>query len=192
MNPVEQDTLMNKLIHAISYNNLSMVKHIVALGVNLNKTDSRYNRTPLMHAGSVLSDIKIIKYLIFKGADVNVQNNKGRSALHMSVVSINTDIINFLLNSGADINIIDNEGSTPLHWAAEIKRTNIMHILIKYGADLYTKDNMGNTPLDKLNNNHDKDCECKSLIGLYNRVCVRRLNLEDSKQNTRTNYEYDI
>jgi cytohesin len=65
------------------------------------------------------------KLLLQRGANINIQDNKGRSLLHLSVIGQKhkkyrqsaMKAMKFLLANGADITIQDDEGKTPLDYA---------------------------------------------------------------------------
>ena len=59
----------------------------------------------------------ILKLLIEKGADLNVQTNCGKTALHFSVSNQFTDCSRLLIEAGCDANFQDSDGNTPLHLA---------------------------------------------------------------------------
>jgi len=83
----------------------------------------------------------IVDSLLKSGADPNIKNNYGNTALILAAEEGQTAIVGSLLKSGADPNIKDNSGSTALIRAAEMGRTAIVDSLLKSGADPYILDN---------------------------------------------------
>ena len=61
--------------------------------------------------------MSILKLLIEKGADVNVQTDCGKTALHFAVSNQFTDCSRLLIDAGCDGNFQDLNGNTPLHLA---------------------------------------------------------------------------
>ena len=64
----------------------------------------------------------IAKLLIKKGANLDIKDNKGNTALMIAILLKNYEIIKLLIDRGADLSIRNNQGNTPL---IELFRTNI-------------------------------------------------------------------
>jgi ankyrin repeat protein len=85
---------------------------------------------------------------IWGGADVNAQDEEGRTPLHYACGNGDVDMVRLLLGAGADVTIAADDGNTPLHYAADNCYGEIAEMLIKSGADLAAVNNDGMTPLD--------------------------------------------
>ncbi|KAI5847366.1 ankyrin repeat-containing domain protein [Morchella snyderi] len=101
---------------------------------------------------------KILVLLLRGGADINVCDKYGHTALHLAVPSW-PEVIPLLLEWGADINARDSFGNTPLHLAAQTAQTifgfvyidpNMRSIktLLAMGADTTIKNDAGREALD--------------------------------------------
>ena len=89
------------------------------------------------------NEFALAKYLLNKGADPKIKNDKGRTPLHYAS---EISLIKLLLEKGADPNAKDYSGITPLHFAVT-KDIKVVKYLIENGADPKVKDNEGITPL---------------------------------------------
>lgn len=145
------------LMEAVQSKNIDAVKKIVEqLNANVNKPwDNKAAGKPYaLHLAckTMGPSIEIVKYLIEKGADVNVEDNFGATPLMNLVQSHDTTnriaIFNILVDKGADINAISRGGGSVLGYACENNQLEIVKILLVKGADVdRRKNNFANTPL---------------------------------------------
>jgi Ankyrin repeats (3 copies)/Ankyrin repeat len=94
--------------------------------------------------------INEIEGFIQRGANINVQDDNGFTALHWATFTEKIDIVSLLLRYNADTNVKSKKGITPLHHAVWNKLTDIINVLLDYSADTRVdtnvKDKHGNTP----------------------------------------------
>ena len=82
--------------------------------------------------------------LIKLGADVNVANSKGFTAIMYAAIHGNSAIMKPLLDAGAPLN---SRSRSPILWAAHYGKVNAVSELIKRGADLNIPASHGYTAL---------------------------------------------
>lgn len=89
----------------------------------------------------------ILDMLISNGANVNEQDENGRTAVFYCA---DIDAIKLLIEKGADIFKADNEGNTPLGWAIKNNRPDIIDHLLEYiiENDLVDKPEVQNVLID--------------------------------------------
>jgi hypothetical protein len=92
-----------------------------------------------------------IKLLIQRGANINLQDGFGRTALHLACANAQCDrhhaCIDYLLFNGADVSIHDLHGKTPLHIAANEGCVECINKLLEHKADPNARDESGEIPL---------------------------------------------
>uniref|UniRef100_A0A1A8MM18 Ankyrin repeat and SOCS box protein 1 n=1 Tax=Nothobranchius pienaari TaxID=704102 RepID=A0A1A8MM18_9TELE len=91
--------------------------------------------TPLRIAATA-GHAACVSYLIAQGADVDLVDVKGQTALYVAVVNGHLDCVRILLEAGADPNGSRHHRSTPLYHAARVGRLEILQELIRFNADV--------------------------------------------------------
>lgn len=96
--------------------------------------------TPLIMA-AYSGNMASLEWLLEHGADPNLKNADGETALVSGMAPANADyVIAALLGAGANPNIADSSQRTPLAWAAAQGHVGAAKALLKAGADPTAKD----------------------------------------------------
>ena len=85
-----------------------------------------------LHEACKNGQVEIVRELLKKGANPNLENENGITPLWMSE---NNEVIQLLLSYGANPNIANYKGFTLLTWAAMHMNIQKMTQLLKFGAD---------------------------------------------------------
>lgn len=129
----------------ISVKNRSMesVKWLVQSGMYLNSKDKNGN-TALALSLSDEEDISIPTYLISKNANLKAQNDKGETALMLSIKKgYRTTAVN-LISKDANLDAINQHGDTALALAVKYADLSLVQFLIKHNANIETTGNNHN------------------------------------------------
>lgn len=79
---------------------------------------------------------------------VNIQDDKGRSLLHLAAWNNRRDLACMLIDAGSYLNLKDDNGKTPLHYAVSFNDVfDVASELLLAGANINTQDKNGSTPL---------------------------------------------
>ncbi|WP_264328944.1 ankyrin repeat domain-containing protein [Wolbachia endosymbiont (group A) of Andrena hattorfiana] len=99
----------------------------------------------LLHIAARDNYVNIIKPLKDKGADINIQNERGNTPLHEAVESGCKEAVQSLIENGAYVKAkTERSEDTPLHFA---RNAEITELLIKNGASINEKNKHGCVPL---------------------------------------------
>ena len=86
---------------------------------------------------------QMFEILITAGADVNLKNIDGQTALFLAFVYCSDICMKTLIQAGADVNVQDNRGWTPLIAVADCQREHCIEPLVLAGANVNIADNRG-------------------------------------------------
>lgn len=102
---------------------------------------------------SYFGNEEIARYLVLKGADVNLPSNNNYRVfpLHSAVAGNFTNIARMLVENDANVNITQMAGITPLHSAAENGNIEIIIMLLEKGALVNARMEGGKLPSDLAN-----------------------------------------
>lgn len=85
--------------------------------------------TPL-HLMSGQGDLESVLTLIYNGADINAQGDKGLTPIYRAISAESVELVELFIGLGANLNIQNSLSSTPLEYALAIKpSTKIIEIL---------------------------------------------------------------
>ncbi len=99
----------HKLMMACHCGDLNLVKRFISEGADPNYHDYTNSNFPLMEA-SYRYNNEVIEFLIENGADINLRNKNGNTALHKAVFFMRTKSARLLIDKGANIYTVNNEG----------------------------------------------------------------------------------
>ena len=123
---------------------LAGVQSCIEKDVDVNSANKNGMAALLM--ASYRGHLKIVKYLIDNGANINSENDD-IPALLMASYRGHLEIVKYLVGKGADVNIKDQNGTTALINASGQGHIEIVKYLVGKGADVHTKNIEGKTAL---------------------------------------------
>ncbi|CAI9744116.1 repeat, PH and SEC7 domain containing secG-like isoform X17 [Octopus vulgaris] len=93
----------------------------------------------------------LIAFLIESGANMDMSDKAGLTALHYAVISRKIDAVASLVSRGANVNKQDSWGNTPLHWAVWNNYEDVVKVLLSSKGNntlqVTQRNNKGWTPL---------------------------------------------
>lgn len=154
------------IVEAAKNGDLHTVKTILAKDPSkLNATDdSKYTA---LHWACMRAHWDVAKFLIEKGADLNVAGGDGGTQINWAVHHDNVEIIKLMVEKGAKLNIRNQWGMTELHTAIWRGCIHVVEYLLDHGSDPTIKTNEGWTAMHyAYRSGHDNVIEMLGKKGL--------------------------
>eukprot|EP00088_Acartia_fossae_P009819 TRINITY_DN14814_c0_g1_i2.p1 TRINITY_DN14814_c0_g1~~TRINITY_DN14814_c0_g1_i2.p1 ORF type:complete len:920 (-),score=212.60 TRINITY_DN14814_c0_g1_i2:82-2841(-) len=146
----------DNLLHTgVMHGDVEILKYLLHATIAFNCKDfiderNKDGDTPL-HLSIKLTIINMSRLLLESGANPNVKNLEGNSAVHLALMQANSNILSQLVNISRinpHLNIANNEGLYPFHLAIKTGKLEIVIIMKEQGCDFNIRDRMrGSTPL---------------------------------------------
>lgn len=100
-----------------------------------------------LHFAAYNAEPQLVKWLVEKGADCNMQDQHGKTPLSRCA-SGDDHCVKTLLQAGADVDLADKEGISPLHYASLSCSEENVNLMLQYEAHVNTFDKTnGSSPL---------------------------------------------
>jgi ankyrin repeat protein len=105
---------------------------------------------PIHAAVGSYGSLEMVDYLLESGANIDAEDDEGRTPIFYAVVDYNMEAISHLGEKGANVNHRDHAGMTPAHYAVQDEWDGIemLTILNSFGLLANVKDNSDKTPED--------------------------------------------
>ena len=93
-------------------------------------------------------DLEAVKALVDQGADVNLAQGDGMTALHWAAIHDHDELVKILTDAGANLEAGTRIGAhTPLHVASREGSSSALEALLAAGANVHVLNGVGVTPL---------------------------------------------
>ncbi|MBN8827300.1 MAG: ankyrin repeat domain-containing protein [Sphingobacteriia bacterium] len=129
----EHEAILIKFFQAITKHKYEEAERIIKLMPNINAKNS-HGYTPLLLAIDESNTLNIVTKLLESGADPDISDKKGSTALHFAVWANKIKKIENLLSFNANPNIANSSNLTPIHGAIEYG-SKALKLLLSKGAN---------------------------------------------------------
>ena len=106
-----------------------------------------FGENELMFASRYSNKAEAVSKLIEEGADVDLKNWSGNTALMLATQHGKAEIVDTLIEKGANVDLTNGSGNTALMFAAQNGHAEIVTTLIEKGANVDAVNENGNTAL---------------------------------------------
>ncbi|MBP7253331.1 MAG: ankyrin repeat domain-containing protein [Alphaproteobacteria bacterium] len=161
----------------------SILPWLIAHGADIHATN-KFGKTPLLCVVAYLPEddgdngtkatavaLRDCEALLSAGADINIRDGNGLTALHIAALNNFPEIGQYLITKGAHIDAADNGGQTALHIASIAGHFDFALKLIGSGANVNLADAGGQTPLHRI-----ADISPKKLNDDHRNICLAMID----------------
>lgn len=126
----------SQLLEAIAQGKPRLVRRLLDSRADPNYQGGANMASPLMLACEVREEEArqtIVDLLLSKGAEVNLQDAAGKTALMKAILQDVPAVMQKILQHGADVTLVDVDGNVALNYAAELGDRECVRLLVKEG-----------------------------------------------------------
>jgi ankyrin repeat protein len=146
-----QECVKEALWECASKGYTGLLEFMLDCGIEVNAVvevpENIQGKNTLLHIASTYCQLKVMRLLMERTADINIRNAKHDSALHLAALSGSVEIIEMLLDNGVSVDLVNEENDTPLHVSALSGNLEATKTLVEKGAPLNNVNKNGFTPL---------------------------------------------
>ena len=142
--PSDRTPYVRSLWEAVAKLQFEKVEKLLARGASVDRDP---DCLPTAAAIPPPEGLRMVLLLLDHGADVNLANEDGVTALHRAAEHGHGPTIRALIERGASMKRGTVGGQKPLHYAARAPRSDAVCLLVELGADLEAIDDVGRTAL---------------------------------------------
>jgi ankyrin repeat protein len=117
-------------------------------GTQIVNTRDKTSGESALHIVTARRDLLWMRFLVGKGANVNIRDARGTTPLVLAVGLNFLEGVEFLLEQGARVDEPDNTGETPLITAVHRRDIGMVRALLKAGGNPDRPDNSGRSARD--------------------------------------------
>ena len=144
---IKEDDDKTALHFACENGHESVVETLLCRGANTELVTKSEENTGL-HLAAKQGQNAVVKMLTKKMSDINRQNKKGKTAVHVAAEFNQTEVCKILCLVGATTELLrDNDGYLPIHIACVKNHLGVLKVLVEGGAKIRSKGPEGWLPL---------------------------------------------
>ena len=139
----------DELMNAVSKGDMKALEKLIKDDTDLNK---QYDNITPLNLAAARNDKEMVKFLVEKGADINLEDGYGYTPLMKAIDYYNIGLAKNIIDLKPDLNAVCSAtGDTSLTYLVNAKKygggADLCYYMIKNGADINKKNKEGNTPL---------------------------------------------
>ena len=114
----------------------------------MNKDTAFWQDRTMLHIAVMGNRMKMVKWLVVKGCNINSQDADGMTPLHWAISKGDFEMTSFFLRYQPNLRLVNRRGESVLHLAAIHKQISMVKLLLRNGADKSIRDKYDLQPID--------------------------------------------
>eukprot|EP00124_Ichthyophonus_hoferi_P004291 Ihof_evm2s455 gene=Ihof_evmTU2s455 len=131
----QSKSMQDWLFEAVTTRNVMLLKFVIQAGVDINAVDVQNDTAPLITAAKLCYN-DVLDVLLTNGANPNITDKKGWTAIHWAAVMNNVTAVELLCNHGVDIFPRTHGGKSALDLAVLKNHREVKNFLLKWSAEI--------------------------------------------------------
>eukprot|EP01124_Arcella_intermedia_P015893 TRINITY_DN22446_c0_g4_i1.p1 TRINITY_DN22446_c0_g4~~TRINITY_DN22446_c0_g4_i1.p1 ORF type:complete len:546 (+),score=134.45 TRINITY_DN22446_c0_g4_i1:234-1640(+) len=145
LNIIDTDDECN-LCHKAVGTNIHALQYLIDNKISV-RAKSKNGSTALHYCIKKSNSTEVIAKLLESNADINAQDNEGKSPLSLAVLNGKIIFVEYLIHARCDLNLQDILGYAPLHHATVARRLDFVELLVNASCNINIQSNDGQTSL---------------------------------------------
>ncbi|CAH2286050.1 serine threonine- phosphatase 6 regulatory ankyrin repeat subunit B-like [Pelobates cultripes] len=112
-----------------------VVQTLLGFGAQVQLKGGKVQETPLHIAARVKDGEKVVEMLLKSGADVNVEQEDGETAMHVAARHGNLKVLTALIEDGGELTWLSKSRESPLHTAVRQCQLPVVQVILNYLAN---------------------------------------------------------
>lgn len=142
---IESGPTIEKIVREAAKGNTQVVLEFMKAHPHL--VNGKLNNKTCLQVASHQGHVVLVTALLNLGADYNLPDDEGDTALHYAAFGNQAGVISVLLSSGANPNTVNNSRCSPLHVAVSKQHLSCVKALLKASPNVNLQDSYGDTVL---------------------------------------------
>ncbi|XP_069692913.1 uncharacterized protein [Periplaneta americana] len=181
---------------AIKQGYIELITWMIEFGFDVNlklpcdncRISNRYST--VFHESILCEQLEVARILIDNGANVDMRDCEGNTALHLAAKEGKLQAVTFLLKNKSDFNLLNENRDTPLHVATRSGKLEVVQCLVESGASIISgdKDATGRTALHVAANQNNLDIVKYLYENGGHKVCNRSCIIQETPLHIAASY----
>lgn len=126
---------LTPLYYAVVYKHYDLIELLLGYQADINCAASDNGAVPL-HDATYMGDLKLTRFLVERGATINIQSKNGTTPLHNAIIHEHLDVVYYLVEQGANLILQNKDHNAALELACLQENNQLIDMFLSLGSQL--------------------------------------------------------